>query len=240
MRVALHLHQVGNTSEVAPYSQLSFERISRAAHSLVEQQYRLFNEELMPVLKKQGLQLITHDERNAAQHKWVKQYFDREVRPLLTPVSLDPAHPFPMVANKSLNFIVRLTGKDAFGRENDIAIVKVPRSLPRVIRLPASVSGKAICMVSLSSVIRSHLVDLFPTGLSDSFLNSVSPATLNCWSMKKTPKTCVPLCGAGLSTDSSVCLCAWRFLQSALNICRIFYCSNSSCRKPPFTAWPVR
>ncbi len=169
VRVALHLHQVGNTSEVAPYSQLSFERISRAAHSLVEQQYRLFNEELMPVLKKQGLQLITHDERNAAQHKWVKQYFDREVRPLLTPVSLDPAHPFPMVANKSLNFIVRLTGKDAFGRENDIAIVKVPRSLPRVIRLPASVSGKAICMVSLSSVIRSHLVDLFPDRLVGQF-----------------------------------------------------------------------
>ena len=162
VRVALHLHQIGNTSELAPYSQLSFERISRAAHLLVDQQYRLFNEELMPVLKKQGLQLITHDERNTAQHKWVKQYFDREVRPLLTPVSLDPAHPFPMVANKSLNFIVRLTGKDAFGRENDIAIVKVPRSLPRVIRLPASVSGKAICMVSLSSVIRSHLTDLFP------------------------------------------------------------------------------
>ena len=162
VRVALHLHQIGNTNVTAPYSQLSFERISRAAHLLVEQQYRLFNEELMPVLQKQGLRLITHDERNAAQHKWVKQYFEREVRPLLTPVSLDPAHPFPQVANKSLNFIVRLSGKDAFGRENEIAIVKVPRSLPRVIRLPSSVSGKAICMVSLSSVIRSHLTDLFP------------------------------------------------------------------------------
>jgi len=162
VRVALHLHQINNKDELAPYSQSSFERISRAAHLLVEQQYRLFNEELMPVLQKHGLRLITHDERNPAQHKWVKQYFDREVRPLLTPVSLDPAHPFPQVANKSLNFIVRLTGKDAFGRENDIAIVKVPRSLPRVIRLPASVSGKAICMVSLSSVIRSHLADLFP------------------------------------------------------------------------------
>jgi len=162
VRVALHLHQISNTNASAPYSQLSFERVSRAAHLLVDQQYRLFNEELMPVLQQHGIRLITHDERNAAQHKWVKQYFDREVRPLLTPVSLDPAHPFPMVANKSLNFIVRLTGKDAFGRENDIAIVKVPRSLPRVIRLPAAVSGKAICLVSLSSVIRSHLTDLFP------------------------------------------------------------------------------
>ena len=162
VRVALHLHQVSNTNAQAAYSQQSFKRISLAAHKLVDQQYRLFNEELMPVLLKQGLHLITHEKRNAAQHKWVKQYFDKEVRPLLTPVSLDPAHPFPQVANKSLNFIVRLSGKDAFGRENDIAIVKVPRSLPRVIRLPSSVSGKKICMVSLSSVIRSHLSDLFP------------------------------------------------------------------------------
>jgi polyphosphate kinase len=92
----------------------------------------------------------------------VKQFFDQNVRPLLTPVSLDPAHPFPQVANKSLNFIVRLSGKDAFGRENDIAIVKVPRSLPRVIRLPLQANDKTIYMVTLSSVIRAHLKDLFP------------------------------------------------------------------------------
>ncbi len=89
------------------------------------------------------------------------EYFEREVRPLLIPVGLDPAHPFPQVANKSLNFIVQLSGKDAFGRENDIAIVKVPRVLPRLIRMPAKVSrGKAL-FVSLSSVIRAHLDLLF-------------------------------------------------------------------------------
>ena len=82
------------------------------------------------------------------------EYFEREVRPLLIPVGLDPAHPFPQVANKSLNFIVRLGGKDAFGRENEIAIVKVPRVLPRLIRMPAKVSGKKTLFVSLSSVIR--------------------------------------------------------------------------------------
>ena len=75
-----------------------------------------------------------------AQRRWVHAYFEREVRPLLIPVGLDPAHPFPQVANKSLNFIVRLGGKDAFGRENEIAIVKVPRVLPRLIRMPAKVS----------------------------------------------------------------------------------------------------
>jgi len=92
----------------------------------------------------------------------VKQYFEQNVRPLLTPVSLDPSHPFPQVANKSLNFIVRLTGKDAFGRENDIAIVKVPRSLPRVIKIPLQNDSSNFDMVTLSSVIRAHLKDLFP------------------------------------------------------------------------------
>ena len=95
------------------------------------------------------------------QRQWVKQYFEREVRPLLIPVGLDPAHPFPQVANKSLNFIVRLSGKDAFGRENDIAIVKVPRVLPRLIAMPTKVSGTQTLFVSLSSVIRAHLAELF-------------------------------------------------------------------------------
>ena len=90
------------------------------------------------------------------------EYFEREVRPLLIPVGLDPAHPFPQVANKSLNFIVRLGGKDAFGRENEIAIVKVPRVLPRLIRMPPKVAGKKALFVSLSSVIRAHLEQLFP------------------------------------------------------------------------------
>ena len=92
----------------------------------------------------------------------MNEYFEREVRPLLIPVGLDPAHPFPQVANKSLNFIVRLGGKDAFGRENEIAIVKVPRVLPRLIRMPPKVAGKKALFVSLSSVIRAHLEQLFP------------------------------------------------------------------------------
>jgi polyphosphate kinase len=91
----------------------------------------------------------------------IEQYFEREVRPLLIPVGLDPSHPFPQVANKSLNFIVRLGGRDAFGRENEIAIVKVPRVLPRLIRMPAKVSGDLSLFVSLSSVIRAHLAELF-------------------------------------------------------------------------------
>ncbi len=116
----------------------------------------------MPAFARKGIAIVSHGERNAAQKAWVHEYFEREVRPLLIPVGLDPAHPFPQVANKSLNFIVRLSGKDAFGRENEIAIVKVPRVLPRLIRMPARVAGRGKLLVSLSSVIRAHLDLLFP------------------------------------------------------------------------------
>jgi len=140
----------------------SFERLAEAAHALVDTQYALYNNELMPAFAQHGVQIVSHGERNLAQRKWVHDYFEREVRPLLIPVGLDPSHPFPQVANKSLNFIVRLAGKDAFGRENPIAILKVPRVLPRIIRMPAKVSGGQTLFVALSSVVRAHLSSMFP------------------------------------------------------------------------------
>ncbi len=136
--------------------------LSHVAHTLVDEQYALYNDVLMPAFAKEGVRILSHGERTLAQHQWVKSFFEREVRPLLLPVGLDPAHPFPQVANKSLNFIVRLSGKDAFGRDNEIAIVKVPRSLPRLIPLPEKLSGKRQLFVSISSVVRAHLKDLFP------------------------------------------------------------------------------
>jgi len=137
--------------------------VAARAHSLIDEQYRIFNHEVMPALHQHGITIINHAARNAAQRKWVASFFEREVRPLLVPVGLDPAHPFPQVANKSLNFIARLGGRDAFGRESTVAIVKVPRVLPRIIRMPAKVceSGQQ-AFVMLSSVIRAHLEDLFP------------------------------------------------------------------------------
>jgi polyphosphate kinase len=136
--------------------------LSKVAHALVDEQYALYNEVLMPAFAKEGVRILSHGERTLAQHQWVKTFFEKEVQPLLLPVGLDPAHPFPQVANKSLNFIVRLSGKDAFGRDNEIAIVKVPRSLPRLIELPEKLCGKRKLFVSISSVVRSHLKDLFP------------------------------------------------------------------------------
>ncbi len=162
VRVAPHLTALQNDDRRGFYTVQSFEALAAAAHELVAHQYALFNDELMPAFERHGIQIVSHGERNAAQQRWVRDYFEREVRPLLIPVSLDPAHPFPQVANKSLNFIVRLGGSDVFGRANEIAIVKVPRVLPRLIRLPAKVSGKRTLLVSLSSVIRAHLFELFP------------------------------------------------------------------------------
>jgi len=162
VRAAAHLTaaQAGETK--GPYSVESFETLAAHAHALVERQYALYNESLVPAFAKAGICLVSHGERNGAQRRWVRDYFTREVRPLLIPVGLDPAHPFPQVANKSLNFIVRLKGDDAFGRENEIAIVKVPRILPRVLRLPPEVAPKGLQFVSLSSIVRTHLADLFP------------------------------------------------------------------------------
>ena len=144
------------------YTVGTFDRLAAALHALVERQYTLYNEKLLPAIERQNIKIISHGERNVAPRAWVRQYFNREVKPLLIPVGLDPSHPFPQVANKSLNFIVRLGGKDAFGRSNEIAIVKVPRVLPRMIRMPAKDSGNKDLLVSLSSVIRAHLTDLFP------------------------------------------------------------------------------
>jgi polyphosphate kinase len=144
------------------YSAESFLALTNKVQSLVAAQYAIYNDELLPLLRKKEIELITHSERDPRQARWVRSYFQREVQPLLMPVGLDPAHPFPQVANKSLNFIVRMTGRDAFGRHNDIAIVKVPRSLPRFIRLPAAKGSGKTEFVSISSLIRSHLADLFP------------------------------------------------------------------------------
>jgi polyphosphate kinase len=162
VRAADHISAATAGEQKGPYTVRSFEQLSAAAHKLVERQYAVYNDQLMPALARQGIAIVSHGERTGAQKAWVREYFEREVRPLLMPVALDPAHPFPQVANKSLNFIVRLAGKDAFGRENEIAIVKVPRVLPRVIPMPAKVSGKKQLLVSLSSVIRAHLDSLFP------------------------------------------------------------------------------
>jgi len=164
VRVASLLAAASVDGDLATHPALAatLERVSHECHELVKRQYEIFNTAVLPEMKAQGIHIVRHSQRNEAQRAWVKDYFDREVRPLLTPIGLDPAHPFPQVVNKSLNFIVALSGKDAFGRGTAIAIVKAPRVLPRVIRLPDHLSkegGVSFCL--LSSVIHAHISELF-------------------------------------------------------------------------------
>lgn len=136
-------------------------RISATAASLVAEQYRLLNASLLPELAAQGIRFLDQSSWNPRQASWVKRYFTRELSPILSPIALDPAHPFPQVLNKGLNFIVTLQGKDAFGRNSGLSIVQAPRSLPRVVRLPESVAEMPDDFVLLSSIIENHVSDLF-------------------------------------------------------------------------------
>jgi len=131
------------------------------AHHLIERQYQLFNNDITPALAKQGIKFLRRTHWNEAQQIWVKDFFFREVMPVLTPIGLDPAHPFPRVLNKSLNFAVELQGKDAFGRNSARAIVQAPRVVPRTILMPPEISGCEHGFVFLSSILHAHVGELF-------------------------------------------------------------------------------
>jgi polyphosphate kinase len=149
-----------DADSLTPAEQL--QRLSPAAHHLVAEQYRVFNDILVPGLEREGIRFVRRSEWTARQSDWVKRYFHRELSPVLSPIGLDPAHPFPQVLNKSLNFIVPMEGKDAFGRDSTVAIVQAPRSLPRLIRISPSYTDGPHDYVFLSSVIHAHVGDLFP------------------------------------------------------------------------------
>jgi polyphosphate kinase len=139
-----------------------FAAVSRIAHELVERQYRLLNEHILPELEKAGVRFLRRNDLNEAQRAWMRDYFFNEMMPVLTPIGLDPAHPFPRVFNKSLNFAVELDGRDAFGRASRAAIVQAPRILPRMIPLPRGLQPpNEQSFVFLSSVLHEHASELF-------------------------------------------------------------------------------
>jgi polyphosphate kinase len=142
--------------------QEALKRISEEARRLVEGQYQVLNEILIPELEREGIRFVRRTEWNADQEAWVRHYFENELLPVLSPLGLDPAHPFPRILNKSLNFIVSLRGKDAFGRRGGVAVVQAPRALPRLIQLPKECAGGAHDFVLLSSIIHTHVDSLFP------------------------------------------------------------------------------
>ncbi|MEY4960269.1 MAG: degradosome polyphosphate kinase [Pseudomonadota bacterium] len=138
-----------------------FKIVSEKTHELVKKQYQLLNHEILPELAGEGINFLRRADWSGAQQEWVKAFFFRDLMPVLTPIGLDPAHPFPRVLNKSLNFVVQLSGKDAFGRASGIAIVQAPRVLPRVILLPREISAGGYNFIFLSSVLHAHVDELF-------------------------------------------------------------------------------
>src|SRR5512145_319540 len=136
-------------------------RLYAPTHQLIARQYQLFNDDLVPALAEQGIKFLRRTQWNEAQQVWVRDFFLREVMPVLTPIVLDPAHPFPRVLNKSLNFAVELQGKDAFGRNSAKAIVQAPRVLPRAIPVPPEIAGCPYGFVFLSSILHAHVGELF-------------------------------------------------------------------------------
>ena len=131
------------------------------AKKLIQEQYELFNKELIPALRREGIFFYPRRQWTEQQRAWIESYFDRELLPILTPLGLDPAHPFPRLLNKSLNFVVSLSGKDAFGRASGMAVVQAPRILPRVVKLPEGL-GEGHGFVLLSSILHAYVHKLFP------------------------------------------------------------------------------
>ena len=166
IRVAGLKQQVAyKTAQLGP-DQLSaadqLKRIGDIAHLLVSGQYQVLNEILLPALDGEGISFPKRTDWTVRQARWVKRHFYRELMPVLSPIGLDTSHPFPRILNKSLNFMVSLEGRDAFGRDSAIAIVQAPRALPRIIQIPAELTGERLEFVFLSSIIHAHVDDLFP------------------------------------------------------------------------------
>lgn len=150
----------GIAQPVALYRQLCKE-----IHDVIAEQYHLLNDEILPALASENIIFLRRSLWTDEQKDWIRGYFENEVMPILTPVGLDPAHPFPRLLNKSLNFAVELDGKDAFGRSSNVAIVQAPRALPRVIKLPSELTGVEYGFVFLSSVLHAFVSELF-SGMS--------------------------------------------------------------------------
>lgn len=138
------------------------EAIRDAVLKMIAQQYQVMNEELTPELAEQGIHIVRRSKWTRKQRRWLHHHFRQELMPVLSPLGLDPAHPFPRILNKSLNFAVSLEGQDAFGRDSGMALVRAPRSLPRIIRIPKSYTRGPNDFVFLSSILHAFIDELFP------------------------------------------------------------------------------
>ncbi|AOA58747.1 polyphosphate kinase 1 [Acinetobacter larvae] len=157
----IDLKNISNAPDGIP-NEIILQQISETAHQAVAEQYEILNYTILPQLQHYSVRFIQYQDILEKHKAWIKQYFFKQIQPVVTPISLDPSHPFPRLVNKSLNFIVTLQGKDAFGRQIELAIVPAPRSLPRMVRLPDELTGGAEHYILLSAIIHQHISDLFP------------------------------------------------------------------------------
>ncbi len=162
LKQRLELGAVAQGPEQLPAQQV-FDVLRHRMLNVVQQQYELLNNVMFPELANSGVRFVRSEEWNREQREWLHNYFHEQVVPVLTPLTFDPSRPFPQVLNKSLNFIVRLSGRDAYGRQRHRGMVQAPRSLPRIIKLPDHLSDPDTHdYVFLSSIIRVHVSSLFP------------------------------------------------------------------------------
>jgi polyphosphate kinase len=166
VRVANLTRQLTFAREQAGADGMHPQQVLNAIHTLcsetVERQYRILNDTLIPALEQENIHFLRRRDWTEEQRLWVRSYFEDNIQPLISPIGLDPSHPFPRLVNKSLNFIVALEGKDAFGRETGLAIIPAPRSLPRIIRVPDNITSGGDHFIFLSSMIHEYADDMFP------------------------------------------------------------------------------
>lgn len=203
----LRPHQLLDNGKTAAET---IEAVAKEAQALIREQYDLFNKVLQPALSRAGIHFYRRHKWTAAQKKWIENYFDNELLPILTPIGLDPSHPFPRPLNKSLNFAVELEGTDAFGRPSGMAIVQAPRILPRVVPMPSEICGGDAGFVFLSSILHAHVGKLFPgMKVKDCHqfrLTRDSDLTVD----EEDLKTCVPRFKTNCTTANTATACAWK------------------------------
>lgn len=146
----------GSTAEA------SFNKIAARAQQLVAQQYEVLNNSILPQLAERDVVLHFLADFSAQQREWAHKYFMEEVLPVLTPIGLEPSHPFPRVLNKSLNFIVTLEGDDSYGRSSKLAVLQAPRILSWVTPVPKDISGHRFGFMMLGSIVHNGVGELFP------------------------------------------------------------------------------
>ena len=220
VRVAILKHQLafGETYPRADALAISevLAQIRSRAMALVEKQYAFWNRTLLPELEREGIRFLFRKSWTAKQRNWLHGYFRQEVLPVLSPLGLDPAHPFPRILNKSLTLAVVLSGKDAFGREGHMALLRAPRSLPRIIRLPDQVSDSSIDFVFLSDLLHEFMDELFPgMQVKGSYQFRVTRNSELSWKrMRSTiwPLPCATSCVAAATRKQ----CAWKSAPTAL------------------------